>query len=152
MNMVIMAPVTFFCNLRHEKIREAVRDMMAPGDDRCWMLHDKGHDFPWVFCHAVAKADWLGITVPEEYGGGGLAVAKARTVEHKISALGRGACARAAPSTSTSPTVGSPHREILLRGPADALGSDQTRVGTELHVRARPRTPTKLLTNDELED
>lgn len=74
----------------HEDIRRAVRDMMKPFDDQYWMEHDDSHEFPWDFYNAVAKAGWLGITIPEEFGGGGLGVTEAAIVEQEISASGGG--------------------------------------------------------------
>ena len=77
-------------NPLHEDIRKAVRDLMEPFDDQYWMEHDNNKEFPWEFYNAVAKAGWLGITIPEEYGGGGLGVTEAAIVEHEISASGGG--------------------------------------------------------------
>jgi acyl-CoA dehydrogenase len=74
----------------HEDIRKAVREMMEPFDDQYWMEHDNNKEFPWDFYNAVSKAGWLGITIPEEYGGGGLGVTEAAIVEHEISATGGG--------------------------------------------------------------
>ncbi|MEU4290915.1 acyl-CoA dehydrogenase family protein [Kribbella sp. NPDC026596] len=80
----------FSANALHEDIRSAVREMMEPFDDQYWMEHDVDHEFPWDFYNAVAKAGWLGITIPEEYGGGGLGVTEAAIVEQEISASGGG--------------------------------------------------------------
>lgn len=80
----------FSKNPLHDDIRAGVRDMMKPFDDQYWMEHDRDHEFPWEFYNAVAKAGWLGITIPEEYGGGGLGVTEAAIVEHEISASGGG--------------------------------------------------------------
>ena len=86
-------------NPLHEDIRKAVREMMEPFDDQYWMEHDVDHAFPWEFYNAVAKAGWLGITIPEEYGGGGLGVTEASIVEYEISASGGGMNACTAPSS-----------------------------------------------------
>ena len=40
--------------------------------DEYWMEHDESNEFPWEFYNAVAEGGWLGLTIPEEYGGGGL--------------------------------------------------------------------------------
>ncbi|WP_156755947.1 acyl-CoA dehydrogenase family protein [Actinokineospora pegani] len=82
--------MSFEKNDLHEDIRRAVRDMMEPFDDNYWMEHDNSHEFPWEFYNAVAKQGWLGITIPEEYGGGGLGVTEAAIVEQEISASGGG--------------------------------------------------------------
>src|SRR5690606_33521569 len=74
----------------HESIREAVRAMCARFGDDYWMEKDEKHEFPWEFYRAVADAGWLGLTIPEEYGGGGLGVSEAAIVEREISASGAG--------------------------------------------------------------
>lgn len=77
-------------NDTHEAIRDAVRAMCEKFDDDYWMRHDEAHEFPWDFYQAVANAGWLGLTIPEEYGGGGLGVREAAIVEREISASGAG--------------------------------------------------------------
>jgi acyl-CoA dehydrogenase len=82
--------VDFASDSTHEDIRSAVRDLCAKFPDEYWMRHDQSHEFPWEFYNAVAAAGWLGITIPEKYGGGGLGVTEAAIVEQEISASGAG--------------------------------------------------------------
>jgi acyl-CoA dehydrogenase len=77
-------------NELHEDIRQAVRAMCAKFPEEYWMRHDVEHKFPWDFYNAVAAAGWLGITIPTEYGGGGLGVTEAAIVEQEIAASGAG--------------------------------------------------------------
>jgi acyl-CoA dehydrogenase len=74
----------------HEDIRSSVRTLMKRFPDEYWMEHDDSKEFPWEFYNAVAEAGWLGLTVPEEYGGGGLGVTEAAIVEQEIAASGAG--------------------------------------------------------------
>ncbi|GAA3981383.1 acyl-CoA/acyl-ACP dehydrogenase [Thermobifida alba] len=74
----------------HEDIRAAVRDLCANFSDDYWMEHDQSQEFPWDFYNAVVKGGWLGLTVPTEYGGGGLGVTEAAIVEQEIAASGAG--------------------------------------------------------------
>jgi acyl-CoA dehydrogenase len=74
----------------HDQIRQAVRKLCADFDDEYWMRHDEDKEFPWEFFRAVAGGGWLGLTVPEEYGGGGLGVTEAGIVEQEIAASGAG--------------------------------------------------------------
>ncbi|MEY9212196.1 acyl-CoA/acyl-ACP dehydrogenase [Thermobifida halotolerans] len=74
----------------HEDIRSAVRDLCANFSDDYWMEHDQSQEFPWEFYNAVVKGGWLGLTVPTEYGGGGLGVTEAAIVEQEIAASGAG--------------------------------------------------------------
>ncbi|OZC79292.1 acyl-CoA dehydrogenase [Rhodococcus sp. 15-649-1-2] len=74
----------------HDDIRAAVKTLCKAFPDDYWMEHDDSHEFPWDFYNAVAEGGWLGLTVPEEYGGGGLGVTEAAIVEREISASGAG--------------------------------------------------------------
>ncbi|MXP24261.1 acyl-CoA dehydrogenase [Gordonia sp. HNM0687] len=74
----------------HDDIRQAVRTLCKAFPDEYWMEHDNSHEFPWEFYNAIAEGGWLGLTVPEEYGGGGLGVTEAAIVEREISASGAG--------------------------------------------------------------
>src|ERR1700733_4056649 len=74
----------------HTEIRAAVRRMCADFPDEYWAEHDESKEFPWDFYEAVAKAGWLGLTIPAEYGGGDLGVAEAAIVEQEIAASGAG--------------------------------------------------------------
>ncbi|MBK0866773.1 acyl-CoA/acyl-ACP dehydrogenase [Saccharopolyspora sp. HNM0986] len=74
----------------HDDIRSAVRALCAKFSDDYWMEHDQSQEFPWEFYEAVVKGGWLGLTVPTEYGGGGLGVTEAAIVEQEIAASGAG--------------------------------------------------------------
>lgn len=52
-----------------ETIRRAVAELAARFDEEYWLEKDTAHEFPWEFYKAFADAGWLGICVPEEYGG-----------------------------------------------------------------------------------
>jgi acyl-CoA dehydrogenase len=74
----------------HEDIRHAVRKICAQFSDDYWMHHDDSHEFPWEFYDAMVRGGWLGLTIPEDYGGGGLGVTEAAIVEQEIAASGAG--------------------------------------------------------------
>lgn len=74
----------------HDEIRDAVRQMCARFPDEYWREHDESKEFPWEFYQAVVEGGWLGLTIPEEYGGGGMGVTEAAIVEQEISASGAG--------------------------------------------------------------
>ena len=73
-----------------ESIRRAVQDLMKRFPDRYWMEKDLAHEFPWEFFKAFAEAGYLGLVVPEEYGGSGLGVMEACIVLYEIAASGAG--------------------------------------------------------------
>lgn len=74
----------------HEEIRHAVRKVCSQFTDDYWMQHDDSHEFPWEFYDAIVRGGWLGLTIPEQYGGGGLGVTEAAIVEQEIAASGAG--------------------------------------------------------------
>src|SRR4030095_2110753 len=60
-----------------QQIRDAVQALCDRFDDEYWREKDHQHSFPVEFQHAVAEAGWLGIMMPEAYGGSGLALTDA---------------------------------------------------------------------------
>jgi acyl-CoA dehydrogenase len=56
----------------HNLIRDAVRSVCSKFPDEYWAEKDTAAEFPWEFFNAMADAGWIGIALPEEYGGGGL--------------------------------------------------------------------------------
>ena len=53
-------------------IRKSVAELASKFDDHYWMEKDLAHEFPQEFYDAIATGGWLGMTIPEEYGGHGL--------------------------------------------------------------------------------
>ena len=72
----------------HRAIRQAVRDVCRQFDDDYWMRLDAEHQFPWEFYRELAKGGWIGIAIPEEYGGGGQGIAEASIVLEEVAASG----------------------------------------------------------------
>ncbi len=50
-------------------IRSHVADLCSGFDDDYWAAYDREHRFPWDFYTAMAEGGWIGIAIPEEYGG-----------------------------------------------------------------------------------
>jgi len=55
----------------HAAIREGVRSVVTRFGDDYWLARDDDGVFPFEFHRAMADAGWLGITMPEQYGGSG---------------------------------------------------------------------------------
>ncbi|SCF24659.1 acyl-CoA dehydrogenase [Micromonospora echinospora] len=72
----------------HELIARAIRDRLAGFDDDYWLACDREHRFPWEFFSAMAKDGWVGIAVPEQYGGGGRGVTEAAILLREVAASG----------------------------------------------------------------
>ena len=73
-----------------QAIREGVRAACAPFGDDYWLNRDDSGEFPREFHRAMADGGWLGITMPEEYGGSGLGVTEAMTMMNEVAAGGGG--------------------------------------------------------------
>ena len=73
-----------------EAIREAVTRVCADFDANYWLEKDRHGGFPLDFHQAIADAGWLGVCMPEEYGGAGLGIMEAAIVVQAISESGAG--------------------------------------------------------------
>jgi acyl-CoA dehydrogenase len=74
----------------HEAIREAIQKICANFDDAYWLKKDREGGFPHDFHKAMADAGWLGICIPEEFGGSGLGVVEAAIMMRTIAESGAG--------------------------------------------------------------
>jgi acyl-CoA dehydrogenase len=72
----------------HEAIREGVRRVCRDFPDAYWREKDAAHEFPWDFYEAMAAGGWIGIALPEEYGGGGRGITEASIVLEEVAASG----------------------------------------------------------------
>lgn len=79
-----------------EAIRDAVAAICARFDDSYWLEKDRHGGFPHDFHAAIAEAGFLGICIPEEYGGSGLGITEAALMMEAISASGGGMSASTA--------------------------------------------------------
>ena len=69
-------------------IREGVRAVVTRFGDDYWLERDEDGIFPHEVHRAMADAGWLGITMPEEYGGAGLGVTEAAIMMHEVASHG----------------------------------------------------------------
>jgi acyl-CoA dehydrogenase len=72
----------------HEAIADAVRRVCSGFDDDYWAACDTEHRFPWDFYRRMAEGGWLGVAIPEEYGGGGRGIAEAAIVLREVARSG----------------------------------------------------------------
>ena len=61
-------------------ILEGVGKAIEPFDDAYWLERDRDGEFPYAFYEAIAAGGWLGIALPEAYGGAGLGVTEAALI------------------------------------------------------------------------
>jgi acyl-CoA dehydrogenase len=77
-----------------EKIRRNVREVCDEYPDEYWRDLDRERRYPEEFVSALTEARWLGILIPEEYGGLGRGVIEASIILEEINRSGAngGAC------------------------------------------------------------
>lgn len=111
-------------------IRKSVAELSARFDDHYWMEKDQAHEFPTEFYDAIAAGGWLGMTIPEEYGGHGLGITEATILAEEVARSGGGMNA-----------ASSIHMSIFGMQPVVVYGSDEMKAETlprivngDLHV------------------
>jgi acyl-CoA dehydrogenase len=98
----------------HRAIREGVNGVVTSFGDDYWLQRDDDGKFPREFHQAMAKAGWLGITMPAEFSGAGLGVTEAVIMMHEVASHGGG---MAAASTVHINLFG-PHPIVVFGTPA----------------------------------
>src|SRR6266436_9016017 len=71
-------------------IRAAVTRLCERFGDEYWLKKDDGGGFPHEFHRAMAEAGWLGIAMPEAYGGSGLGITEAAILMQAVAESGAG--------------------------------------------------------------
>lgn len=99
-----------------DEIRANVGRIVQRFGDDYWLARDRDHAFPLEFTEAMAERGWLGIAMPERYGGAGLGVAEAAVLMHTVARSG-GAMAAASAI----------HINIFGPNPIVVFGSEEQR-------------------------
>ncbi|HYC44387.1 MAG TPA: acyl-CoA dehydrogenase family protein [Burkholderiales bacterium] len=73
-----------------EAIRDAIAKICTAFDADYWLKKDRDGGFPLDFHAALARDGWLGIAMPEEYGGAGLGITEAALMMQTIAASDAG--------------------------------------------------------------
>jgi acyl-CoA dehydrogenase len=73
-----------------EQLRTAVRRICEGFGDDYWLQRDREGGFPHDFHCAFAQAGWLGIAMPEEFGGAGLGITEAALMMLAVAESGAG--------------------------------------------------------------
>src|SRR5262249_40709471 len=71
-----------------QQIRHEGPKLCLQLDDAYWVAKDRSGEFPHELHAALAAAGWLGIAMPEEYGGAGLGVTEAAIMMQAIAESG----------------------------------------------------------------
>jgi len=73
-----------------ERIREAIAKLCERFGDDYWLKRDRDGGFPADYHQAFARDGWLGIAMPEAYGGSGLGITEAAIMMQTIAESGAG--------------------------------------------------------------
>ena len=79
---------SFTLSDEQQSICANVQKLCAQFGDDYWLAKDKTAEFPHEFHRAFADGGWLGIAMPERYGGAGLGIAEAALMMHTVAASG----------------------------------------------------------------
>ena len=82
--------MTFALTAEQVEIRDAVTRLCTRFDDAYWLKRDTEGGFPHEFHRAMAEGGWLGVAMPEEYGGSGLGITEAAVVMQAVAQSGAG--------------------------------------------------------------
>jgi len=104
----------FSLSAEQEAIRAAVEKICARFGDDYWLAKDRDGGFPDDFHRAFADAGWLGVCIPQEYGGAGLGVTEAALMMQAIAESGAGLSGASAL-----------HMNIFGLNPVVVFGSDE---------------------------
>jgi acyl-CoA dehydrogenase len=74
----------------HDAIQRSVRALMAEFPDAYWLGKEERHEYPHEFYDRFAQAGFLGIAIPEAYGGSGLGITEAGLALYEVCASGAG--------------------------------------------------------------
>jgi acyl-CoA dehydrogenase len=80
----------FALSPEQESVRDAVTRICSQFDDAFWLAKDRDGGFPFELHQALARDGWLGICMPEAYGGAGLGISEAAVMMQAIAQSGAG--------------------------------------------------------------
>jgi acyl-CoA dehydrogenase len=106
----------FAFTAEQDAIREAIAKICARFPDDYWLKKDKEGGFPAELHQALAQDGWLGIAMPEAFGGSGLGITEASVMMQAIAESGAGFSGASAV-----------HMNIFGLNPVVKFGSDAQR-------------------------
>ncbi|HKQ25304.1 MAG TPA: acyl-CoA dehydrogenase family protein [Burkholderiales bacterium] len=71
-------------------IKDAITKLCARFDAQYWLERDRHGGFPEDFYRTVAESGWLGIAMPQQYGGAGLGITEAALMMQAVAESGAG--------------------------------------------------------------
>lgn len=80
--------MSFDLTPQQQEIRDAILKLSADFGDEYWLKKDRDGGYPEEYYRAMADAGWLGIAMPEAYGGAGLGIAEAAVMMQAVAESG----------------------------------------------------------------
>ena len=78
----------FHISPEHDLIRDAIRKLCSDFPDEYWSACDREHRFPDAFYSVMAAGGWIGVAIPEAYGGSGRGIQEASIILEEVAASG----------------------------------------------------------------
>ena len=85
-----MTAIDFAFSELQQSLRAAIEKICARFPDDYWLERDRDGKFPDAFHRALAADGWLGVCIPQAYGGSGLGIGEAAIMMETIAASGAG--------------------------------------------------------------
>ncbi|MGB8577887.1 MAG: acyl-CoA dehydrogenase family protein, partial [Pseudolabrys sp.] len=104
----------FSFSAEQQAIRTAIEKICAGFPDDYWLTKDHTGGFPQDFHRTFAEQGWLGIAIPQAYGGSGLGVTEAAVMMQTVAESGAGLSGASAL-----------HMNIFGLNPVVMFGSDE---------------------------
>ena len=83
-------PIDFAPTELQQSVRAAIEKICGRFGDDYWLKRDSDGNFPEEFYRALADDGWLGVCIPQAYGGSGLGVSEAAVMMQTVAASGAG--------------------------------------------------------------
>lgn len=99
-----------------KEVRDGVSGVVANFPNKYWREHDLSKEFPFEFHKAIADGGWIGIAMPEKFGGSGLGISEASIMMQTITESGAG-----------FPGAQATHGNIYATQPLAIFGTDEQR-------------------------
>ncbi|HKP60698.1 MAG TPA: acyl-CoA dehydrogenase family protein [Polyangiales bacterium] len=80
----------FSLSPEQQNIRDAILKLCSRFPDEYWLERDRTEVFPHDFVQSLVEGGWLGVAMPQEYGGTGLGITEAAVMMQAIAESGAG--------------------------------------------------------------
>lgn len=75
---------------QQQSVQNSINKICSNFDDSYWRKKDANEEYPYDFVEALADDGWLGVLLPEQYGGKGYGTEEAVAMMYEIAASGAG--------------------------------------------------------------